>query len=246
VDKCFKFFALVLCSLTVSSLLAGQNSEPLGELARKAREARERGAAATTTVTNDSVAPPASVPSTPPLKDGPKSGQTGNYVLKKVPKNWPSCAAAVADLNGKEAADTDVHFDPSLSGNSVESKSGWTFTGTTSVKRIITVILPEWVNIPNDPAIRAAWQNVQDGLLQHEQGHVRIAIETSRRLDGTSISATGSSAASARQQAQQQFNQMLASVQNAHLANQQQYDAQTDHGRKQSAVGGIDIKFNCP
>jgi hypothetical protein len=240
-----KLFVLALVIVTFCPALAAQNSETLGELARRAREAKAKRATANTTITNDSAAPPSSVPAAAP-SNVPKSDEPRNYDLKKVPKEWRNCTAAVAGINNEEDAYTDVHLDASFSGNSFQSNGLWTYDGRITLKRSITVILPDWVNIPNDAAIRAAWQSAYDGLRKHEEGHVRIAMENSLRLDNASVTGTGSSAIAAQQQASQQFNQILQSVRSTHVSSQQQYDAQTDHGRKQSVVGGTDIKLNCP
>jgi predicted secreted Zn-dependent protease len=108
------------------------------------------------------------------------------------------------------------------------------------------VTLPEWVNIPNDPAIRAAWRQMIDTLRLHEEGHVNIFKELVQQLSDGTVIAAGPNPAAAQQAAGRNFNQILKSAREAAVAKQERYDAVTDHGRKQSAVGGTDVRFGCP
>jgi len=236
--------------LIFSSVLGAQSSSQtsLGELARRAREARENSVAAKTTITNDSDRSSGPVPPAAPAaqSDAPKAEEPVNYDLKGLPKEWPNCRAAIADINTGQVAFTDVHLDASFSGDSSQSNGMWIYAGRTTVKPSITVMLPDWVNIPNDPVTRAAWQNALEGMRKHEEGHVRIGRESSRKLDNVPVTGTGVSLAAAQQQASQEFQRIVESVRTTHQANQLQYDAQTDHGRKQSVIGGMDIKLLCP
>lgn len=219
-----------------------QTSDSLGDLARKAREAREKNADAAATFNNDSNRPekPPAPSDAPPPADPPLP-----YALKTIPKYWPSCEAAKAEITTTDdAAHTDQHFAVSYSGRTLESNGVWTFTGTTTVKGAITVTLPDWVSIPNGP-VRAAWQNMLDALRKHEEGHVHIAMEEAPQLNKT-LTGTGPTESAAKEDARRQFNQMMQTVDSATQARQNQYDALTDHGRKQSAAGGTDVRLVCP
>src|SRR5206468_399800 len=145
----------------------------------------------------------------------------------------------------KPTGHTDQEVDAKVSGSSSQSNGIWTFSGTTTVKSSLSVNLPEWVNMPDDPALRDAWQKMIIALRQHEEGHVNIAIEALQSLIGRTITGSGSSPSLAQQDGQRQFDQLSHTVESATRAKQDQYDVLTDHGRKQSAIGGIDITFAC-
>jgi predicted secreted Zn-dependent protease len=240
-----KLIAIVLSILIFTPLLfAQQPSESLGDAARKAREAKERRASATTTITSDSISP--SKPAGAVNRAAAQPSAPLPYELKTVPKYWPTCAAAIAEMNGeKPTGHTDQEFDAKLAGISSRSNDIWTFSGTPTVKNSLTVNLPEWVNIPDDPAIRAAWQKMIDALRKHEEGHVTIALEALQPLIGRTITGSGPSQVSAQEDAQRQLDQLTHMIDSSTRARQDQYDALTDHGRKQSALGGTDVTFTC-
>jgi len=85
-----------------------------------------------------------------------------------------------------------------------------------------------------------------DTLRLHEEGHVNIFKELFQQLNGATIVASGPNPAAAQQSAERNFNQIMKSARDATIAKQERYDALTDHGRKQSAVGGTDVRFGCP
>lgn len=239
---------IVIAILASSTLFAQvQTTESLGDLARKAREAREKKPSATATFNNDSnvpekpgAAPPVAAPVPANTADSP-----GPYSVKTIPKYWSTCEAAKAEITTtNDAAHTDQHYDVNYSGRTFESNGVWTFTGTTNVKNLITVTLPDWVSIPNAP-VGAAWQNMLEALRKHEEGHVRIALEAVQQLTRT-ITGTGATESAAKDDARRQFNEMMHTVDSATQARQNQYDALTEHGRKQSAAGGTDVRLGCP
>ena len=242
-----KLIPIVLSVLIFTpSLFAqwAQSSGSLGDAARRAREAKEKSGAATTIISNDSIpsGKPAGVvnpaPAVQPASPLP-------YELKTVPKYWPTCAAAVAELNAEKAGHTDQEFDAKVSGSSSRSNDTWTFSGTPTVTNSLTVNLPEWVNIPDNPAVREAWQKMIEALRKHEEGHVNIAIEAAQPVIGRTIVGSGPSQRSAQEDAQRQLAELLHSIDSTTRSRQDQYDVLTDHGRKQSAVGGTDIAFIC-
>jgi len=242
-----KLIAIVLSFLVLSPSFFSQpqTAESLADVARKAREARKNQAPATTKLTNDSNASgkPGTAGIPPPIS---QPAAVGPYVLKTVPKYWPNCAAATAELGEeKPTGHMDQEVDAKVSGSSSQSNGIWTFSGATTVKSSLVVNLPEWVNIPDDPTIHDSWQKLIKALRSHEEGHVNIATEALQSLIGRTITGSGSSAVLAQQDAQRQFDQLTHSVESATLAKQNQYDAITDHGRKQSAIGGTDITFAC-
>jgi len=236
-----------LSLLLISPTLFAQvsTSQSLGDLARKAREAREKHADANTTFTNDSRLPEKPVPEKP-VAPNPVVKASGPYELNLVPKEWSSCAAALAEITNSNPGHTDQHVDVKYSGNTFQSNGLWTFAGTTAVQNSITMTLPDWVNMPAAPSIRAAWNKMIADLRKHEEGHVNIDMEAVQQLTGKTITGSGPTQAAAQQDAQRQFNQLMQTVDTANRAKQEQYDAVTNHGRKQSAVGGTDVAFSCP
>jgi len=219
-----------------------QTSQSLGDLARKQREEKER-AAPKTTFDNDSLLPTPSTAAAP-LNSGV---ETLPYQVKPISKSWPSCAAAVAEFNNSpDIAHTDQHIDASLKGSASPSGGGWSFAGTVTATNTLTLSLPEWPNIPNDPRLQIAWNSMLGALRRHEEGHVKIAIDGLRQLDGAIINGTGASGSAAKEDAQRKFGQLMQTLNSATQAEQNRYDALTNHGRKQSAAGGTDVSLICP
>lgn len=224
-----------------------QTSESLADVARRNREAAEKRASANMTFSNDS-APPANNDSALPAEnpfEGVNKSAAG-YEFKTIPRQWPDCRAAQADTVGKSLGSTEMSGKPNYSGDAAQSNGGWTFTGKITIDPTITVTLPDWVNIPNDLFTRAAWRNMIDTLRMHEEGHVNIFKELIQQLNGGTIIGTGPNPTAAQQAAQRYFTQVVKSAWDATNAKQERYDAVTDHGRKQSAVGGTDVRFGCP
>ena len=245
----FKLIAIVLSFLTFSPALFAQpqTSESLADVARKAREAREKGASAATTFNNDSITPAKPTAAVnPPATSQPAA--PAPYELKTVPKYWPNCAAAAAELGlgeEKPTGRTDQDFHATVSGSNSKSNDLWTYSGVVTVKNALTVNLPEWANIPDDPDLRNTWQKMTDALRKHEEGHVNIAVEGAQPLIGRTVTGSGPSPGSAQQDAQRQLDQLIQTVNSTTRAKQEQYDTLTDHGRKQSAIGGSDVRFIC-
>jgi predicted secreted Zn-dependent protease len=64
------------------------------------------------------------------------------------------------------------------SGKAIPDADGtWTYSEVEHVWAPVTVSLPKWENIPNDPALKKAWQDAVDALSQHEEGHAEIAAD---------------------------------------------------------------------
>ena len=114
----------------------------------------------------------------------------------------------------------------------------------TTVKSSLTVNLPEWVNIPDDPAIRDSWQKMIDSMRKHEEGHVNIATEALQSMIGKTITGSGSSPGLAQQDAQRQFDQLTHAVDNTTQVRQNEYDALTDHGRVRFRKAGEHHAYN--
>jgi hypothetical protein len=247
--KRHKFIAIALTVVMWCPLLAAQSqsSESLADAARRAREAAEKRASSKMTFSNES-SPPAD--KGPVLTgENPFAGvnqSAAGYEFKTIPRQWPDCRTAQADTVGKSIGTTEMSGKPYYSGNTVQSNGVWTFTGKITVPTKIVVTMPDWVNIPNDPATHASWRNLLDLLRLHEEGHVKIYKEFIQQLSGVSIIVSGPTANAAQQAAQRYFDQTANSALDATIARQERYDAVTDHGRKQSAVGGTDVGFACP
>jgi predicted secreted Zn-dependent protease len=236
---------IVLITVMSCSAFAAQvpTSQSLGDLARKSREEKEKRTAPKTTFNDDSLLPP------PPTASAPlNSGvETPPYQVKPILKSWPSCAAAVAEFNSNpDAAHTDQHIDASLRGSTSPSRNAWTFSGTVTATNTLTLSLPEWSNMPDDPRLQIAWNSMLAALKTHEEGHVKIAVDSLRELDGATITGTGASESAAKEDAQRKFGQLMQAFNSAMQDEQNRYDALTNHGRKQSAAGGTDVSLICP
>jgi predicted secreted Zn-dependent protease len=159
----------------------------------------------------------------------------------------PSCAAAVAEFNSNpDAAHTDQHIDASLNGSASPSGDAWSFAGTVTATNTLTLSLPQWSNMPDDPRLQIAWNSMLSALRKHEEGHVKIAIDGLRQLDGAMITGTGASASAAKEDARQKFGQLMQTFNGATQEEQNRYDTLTNRGRKQSAAGGTDVSLICP
>jgi predicted secreted Zn-dependent protease len=243
-----KVIAIALTVFIWCPLLAAQSpsSESLADVARRAREAAEKRASSKMTFSNETNRP--ADKSAVFTAENPFSGlnpMAAGYDFKTIPRQWPDCRTAQADTVGKSIGTTEMAGKPSYSGNTVQSNGAWTFTGKITIDAKIVVTMPDWVNIPNDPATHASWRSLLDLLRLHEEGHVNIYKEFIRQLNGASVIASGPTANAAQQAAQRYFDQTTKSALDATNARQERYDAVTDHGRKQSAVGGKDVGFVC-
>jgi predicted secreted Zn-dependent protease len=178
-----------------------------------------------------------------PYKDG-----------KPVKHRWEDCRAAtqaLQEMDGKNGHPTaaQTEWDPKYTprGKAIQQADGsWTYTGTVTTRVEATVTLPEWENIPADPAIQKAWADTLDALRAHEEVHVAIAQEGVKSLDGASIRGTGPTAEAAERAARAAFEAKLNKVADEIRTKQDQYDDKTDHGLKQDAIGGKQTKLICP
>src|SRR5262249_27358200 len=141
--------------MSYSAFAAGvQTSEPLGDLARKSREQKEQRTDPKTTFNNDSLPPQPPPTASAPLNAGV---ETLPYQVKPIPGKWPSCAAAVAEFNSTpDVAHTDQHVDAGLKGTASPSGDAWSFAGTVTATNTLTMSLPQWSNMPNDPRLQVA------------------------------------------------------------------------------------------
>ncbi len=112
----------------------------------------------------------------------------------------------------------------------------------------MVINLPQysWPNMTT--AEMAAVKNTLLDLRAHEEGHVSITEEFIDELSQQSIRISGSGATSTA--AIQDCSVQLAIHEAKTIAElrdrQNQYDDKTEHGVKQSEVGGVDVLFICP
>jgi|GEM_PF-571564 len=167
---------------------------------------------------------------------------------------WPDCNTAVAKLamrdgrNGRPtAARTEYTLKYAHKGISVRKADGtWTYTGKATVSAEATVTLPEWENLPNDPAVRKAWADAVDALRAHEEGHVAIAQDGTKTLNGAAVRGSGSTAKAAEAAAVAAFEKRVEALSAEIELRQQEYDKKTENGIKQNEVGGKSTMLICP
>lgn len=101
----------------------------------------------------------------------------------------------------------------------------------------ITVTLPEWSPPPDAPlALRQQWNRYQLAIRRHEEGHVRLARETGRRVHEALVGLTAADCDSLKALGTEVGERIMAEGR----AEQQRYDDETDYGQTQGVRWVID------
>jgi predicted secreted Zn-dependent protease len=85
-----------------------------------------------------------------------------------------------------------------------------------------------------------------DRLRKHEVGHVDIAEQVAEEFTGGTISAIGDTREQARRNLQEAINDHADDVEDELQVRDDEYDELTQHGAKQSILGGEDVTLDCP
>ena len=105
------------------------------------------------------------------------------------------------------------------------------------------VVVPTWQGITPDEQ-----QEVDDyvnAIQAHEDGHIAVSEQAYAAMTGV-VEGVGATETDAGEDRNLKAKEKLAAT-GAYVAyKRDEYDALTDHGRKQSAVGGRDTVLNCP
>jgi hypothetical protein len=179
-----------------------------------------------------------------------------NYKEVDVDKKWPDCGAARSDLQGMDGSAGhpfissfawNIHYQMSNQSAKQLPDKTWQYLGNVNITSIdMTITLPAWANIPNDPATQNAWNQMLDAMRQHEEGHIPYVNDVAGPLNGQPVVGVGSTQDAAMASAKAQLDQKIAGANDQILAKENAYDSATDHGRNQAAVGGKNIELKCP
>jgi|SRR5215216_1470796 len=188
------------------------------------------------------------------LLETAKKIETTNFKVQPIIKEFKDCNEAVRWVNATQTqADAMPIIQPTLSTNKlhpvkqpdgswkVEVNVSWSIDPKQS-----TITLPEWTNVKS--ADKSAWQDYRNALRAHEVLHIRIAEEYTKKVSCT-VSSTGASPKEAGENLQEKLNryrEAVGSLLDDLTGPNSEYDKITDHGLKQSKIGGKDVRLNCP
>lgn len=153
---------------------------------------------------------------------GKHTAQSGVYI-----KRIGTPITSVKNSNGSYTYSTVPHY---------EIDHGKTYVGGVKIS---------WPNMTT--ADKAAVAAAEETLEAHEQLHIQIGEEYVEELNsGATVSASGKDRTSARQALIDKLTQMDQAAGNELQTRQDDYDNKTDHGAKQSNIGGVDVQLKCP
>jgi predicted secreted Zn-dependent protease len=133
----------------------------------------------------------------------------------------------VADVIGAREEAGETTWEPNL--NYKTSSDGVVTQATVTVD--LTITMPEWPAArKRKKRVRDEWERFFRALDAHEQGHVDLVR---KHLEGVAASLVGLS----EEEAQQKFAEALQELQDA----SDQYDADTDHGRKHGTIIDLSV-----
>jgi hypothetical protein len=186
-----------------------------------------------------------------PVATGATVGTVGGRrpTVNATTKNFDDCNAAVAWLNsGADAGDAQPVYAPKAGkirstnqrGGTIKAEIdlAWNYDPSSSAEMTI----PAWPNMT--AAETAAVAKYRSAIQAHESMHFDVTDAIIKALPET-VSATGSDKADATANLQAAVNQYEADAQAAIDKATQDYDTKTQHGKSQSAVGGVDVHLDC-
>jgi len=182
-------------------------------------------------------------------------GESKKFKLVQIRKQFKDCNEAVRWVNATQTqADAMPIIQPTLSTNKprpvkqpdgsfkAEVKVDWSIDPKRSI-----IQLPDWTNVKSKDD-KSAWQDYVNALQAHEVLHIRIAEEYTKKVSCT-VSSTGASPMEAGVNLQEELNryrEAVGSLLDDLTGPNSEYDKITDHGLKQSKIGGKDVRLNCP
>jgi len=167
-------------------------------------------------------------------------------------KSFAACSDAADYLNsGSYVGDAHPVFAPTTSSKIIPTKDpGGGFKATTSVtwaldpSSTMELTKPTWPKMTT--ADNAAVAAFLTALRAHENGHFDVQGKVLTTKAPTSIWAYGATAEEALSNLQSEANERLAALQTELDTKDAAYDTATEHGGKQSAVGGTNVHLECP
>lgn len=168
---------------------------------------------------------------------------------------FDSCRDAVEKLlqeakDGKHTADSVVTIKRAKTKYTGHANKDGSYTVSTTMhwnmhEVIISGIKVSWPNM--SAADKAAVQALEEALEAHEQLHAQIAEEYLEELNhGEPVSATAKDQDSAVAALNQKLREFEAEIGAELDRRQTEYDDKTEHGMKQSNIGGEDVILRCP
>ena len=168
--------------------------------------------------------------------------------VRPVTRNFANCNEAADWLNGGgDAGDASPQYHPTP-GRIRHTSSGGTFTASVDLtwaydpSSTAEMIIPAWPNMTD--AERAAVARYRSAIQAHEEMHFDVTDTVVKALQRT-VTATGTDPADTTRNLQTAVTQYGADAQAAIETATHDYDATTQHGKTQSAVGGVDVHLDC-
>ena len=133
----------------------------------------------------------------------------------------------------KDSFDGDTRWEITWRFSTVQSPGGCSCSSFSTATKI-TVTLPRWTPPPDVlPQVKEQWTRYFTNLAQHEVGHARLglaaAAEVQKRMANVG---TQTDCAQLKQLINERANQAVADYRRREV----EYDARTDHGRRQTDV----------
>jgi hypothetical protein len=185
-----------------------------------------------------------------PAQGAPPAAAPARPAAKSLPNNCADCSAAAAILNsGAYVGEASVQVAPvagearvtkGKTGYTAEIDISWPVDVATSSMEITDFV---WPNMTD--ADKAAVAAFRAALLAHEEGHF-AAVEAVLATLPKTISATGATGKAAMTALQAKAKTQIGDGQKAIDKATADYDAKTQHGKNQSAVGGTNVTLTCP
>ncbi|MEV0404791.1 DUF922 domain-containing protein [Actinoallomurus sp. NPDC050550] len=177
--------------------------------------------------------------------------QVPSVKITRQTKSFANCKAAGKFLDsGAEAGHASVMWIHTFTKPAVTDTGGdfWKATAkATSTylpkKSSIRLVVPNWPHMSS--ADKASIKHFEDALLAHEEGHQKLAQDILVHFTNYPLAGAGQGSQAAvadldKEEAKYKKN-LDAYIQEREDA----YDAKTDHGRHQSADGGVDVVLTC-
>ena len=197
---------------------------------------------------------PTVAPATPAKQAGGGGtvGQVGGNrpAVKAVTQTFDDCNAAVAWLNsGAWTGDAQPVYKPAV--GKIRTKKlpdatvkaevdvSWSYDASSTAEMTV----PTWPNMT--AAEKAAVDKYKAALKAHEVMHFDVTDKVVKALPKT-VSATGSDNQDAIANLQTEVDTYGANAQAAMDKETKDYDTKTQNGKTQSAVGGADVRLDCP
>lgn len=122
----------------------------------------------------------------------------------------------------------------------------YSYSAPLSVWADISTNYPGWTNMPDNQAMQQAWADLLAAARAHEQAHVDMITSEVALLSGSLATGSGPTPDAAFAQAMAQANGAVQQLNDRITRKGYEYDLKTSHGANEAAVGGKNIKLQCP